>query len=101
MSDLKERIKQRRTQMLVHSYLYYTLDSAIVDDLKWQQWANELVELQMVLAEMDGHCDIGWYDEPFSDWDASTGYHLPQDRWVREKADYVLRLNEKMKKCST
>ena len=43
---IKEKIRQRRSQMLVHSFLYYKLDDPIIDDDKWQRWANELAELQ-------------------------------------------------------
>lgn len=80
-----ERIRQRRSQMLIHSYLYYRLDEAIVSDHKWQEWADELVRLQ---AEHPH--PIGFYDVEFADWNASTGYHLPHDAWVREKAERIL-----------
>ena len=43
---VKEIIRQRRSQMLVHSYLYYRLDKPIISDDTWQKWANELAELQ-------------------------------------------------------
>lgn len=80
----EEKIKQRRSQMLIHSYLYYAMDSAIVDDAVWQKWANELVILQKRTKKID------FYDEEFSDWDASTGFHLSKDDWVVSKATYIL-----------
>lgn len=80
-----ELIKQRRSQMLIHSYLYYVLDSPIIPDDTWQRWADELVVLQH-----DNPQPIDFYDDVFSDWDASTGMHLPQDAWVREKAYKLL-----------
>ncbi len=43
---IKEKIRQRRSQMLVHSYLYYIEDAALIDDDKWQHWADELYRLQ-------------------------------------------------------
>ena len=43
---LNEVIKQRRTQMLIHSYLYYHEDTTLVSDDTWQRWANELRDLQ-------------------------------------------------------
>ena len=44
--SIKERIRQRRAQMLVHSCLYYELNENIVDDHTWQKWADELEVLQ-------------------------------------------------------
>lgn len=73
--------------MLIHSYLYYWLDTTIVDDHKWQEWANELVELQKEAKEIE------FYDKEFKDWDASTGCHLPKDDWIKSKALYILRLH--------
>lgn len=66
--------------MLVHSYLYYVMDHNIVSDDKWQQWANELAELQKEKI------DIGFYDDAFRDWNGSTGMHLPFDDWVVKRA---------------
>lgn len=85
-----ERIKQRRTQMLIHSHLYYRMDAPIISDDQWQSWADELVTLQ---REHPGA--IGWYDAAFADWDGSTGMHLPGDGWIIEKADQVRRLCER------
>lgn len=75
-----EKIRQRRAQMLVHSYLYYVLDDPLVDDATWQRWADELAALQRQ------HPDpIGFYDAEFADWSGDTGMHLPQDEWVLAK----------------
>ena len=85
VQTLSEKIKQRRTQMLVHSYLYYKLDENIVDDDKWQQWANELVELQKQKM------NIGFYDKEFADWTGASGAFLRFDRWVAVKAKSLLK----------
>lgn len=77
--------------MLIHSYLYYVMDEIIVDDDKWQQWANELVELQKKEKV------IGFYDEDFEDWDGSTGCHLPQDQWIVLRAQWLLKNHPKLK----
>jgi len=91
IQTLSEKIRQRRTQMLVHSYLYYVLDENVVDDGKWQQWADELVELQKQRK------DIGFYDEAFADWDGSTGCHLPQDPWIVRRCQWLLKNHPKLK----
>ena len=84
----QERIRQRRTQMLIHSYVYYQLGDSIVSDHDWQRWADELVTLQR-----DHPGAIGFYDAEFAGWDGSTGFHLPQDTWVSEKATHIRILN--------
>ena len=89
--SLVEKIRQRRNQMLVHSYLYYVMDENIVDDGKWQQWADELVELQKQEKV------IGFYDEAFADWDGSTGCDLPQDPWIVRRCEWLLKNHPKLK----
>lgn len=89
---IAERIRQRRQQIAVHSYLYYQLDSPIVSDETWQRWADELVELQ------DGFSGrVPFYDREFFDWDGTTGMHLPKDAWIAGKAAQLLRLHETLK----
>ena len=83
--SLVEKIRQRRHQMLVHSYLYYELDTPVITDEKWQQWADELTELQTELKEID------FYDEVFADWNGSTGMHLPHDDWIVRRAKWLLK----------
>lgn len=80
-----ERIKQRRYQILVHSYLYYELDDPIISDHQWQLWANELRDLQAVYGYQ-----IGFYDNEFKDWTGATGYHLPKPAHIQTKARRLL-----------
>lgn len=90
---IPEKIKQRRSQMLVHSCLYYDMDDSIIDDHTWQRWADELSELQ---NEYPQHCKIGFFDKEFVGWDGTSGYHLPlRDPWVRNKATQILSYSEK------
>lgn len=74
-----EKIRQRRSQMLLHSFIYYRLDDAIVSDDTWQRWANELAALQTAHPDL---CRMGFYDAEFEGWNGDTGYHLPQDAAV-------------------
>lgn len=88
--DLKvaEKIKQRRLQLLVHSCIYYNLNSNIISDKKWDEWAKELLALQNEYPEISKQVD---YYEAFADWDASTGAFLPlNDEWVVRKAQRLL-----------
>ena len=89
---VKEKIRQRRSQMLVHSCLYYEMDESIVSDDKWQQWANELALLQ---DENPDDCNIDFYDKEFKDWTGASGAFLPlNDPKVRSKAAYILKISE-------
>ena len=48
---IEEKIRQRRSQMLIHSCLYYEMDESVIDDHTWQRWADELAELRLIVAE--------------------------------------------------
>lgn len=70
---IASKIQQRRYQMLVHSYIYYELDSNIVTDDKWAQWAYELVDLQAKYPDIAKQVV---YAKDFETWDGSTGAFL-------------------------
>lgn len=84
VQTLSEKIRQRRIQMLVHSYIYYHMDENVVSDDKWQEWADELTKLQKRKHNID------FYDELFRDWNGSTGMHLPHDDWIKARAKKLL-----------
>lgn len=85
---VKEIIRQRRAQMLIHSCIYYELDEAIISDHRWQRWADELQELQ---EKYPNCCTIGFFDDEFKDWTGATGNHLPHRHpWVYEKSRRML-----------
>ena len=89
--DWKQELKWLRSNMLVHSYIYYQLNDNIISDHKWQAGANRLTKLQNMLQAKGIAPTIGFYDEAFVGWDGSTGYHLPKDSWVDGKARHLLR----------
>lgn len=70
--EVSSRVDHLRRLMLVHSCIYYELDTNIVSDHQWQDWANELTELQAKYGWR-----FGFYDEAFQDWNGSTGHRLP------------------------
>ena len=93
---IKDLIQRRRLQLLVHSCIYYEMDSNIIDDKTWDTWARELVQLQKDYPEESK--DAVWYDA-FKDWDASTGAFLPlKDEWVIRKSKQLLSWNMQIKK---
>lgn len=73
-SPIAAKIQQRRYQILVHSLLYYELDTTIVSDNKWAEWGKELVELQKTYPDISKKVIFA---DAFLDFDASTGYSLP------------------------
>ena len=88
--EIKQRIKQLRSVMLIHSCLYYELNDSVMSDNEWQRLADELTELQ---TKYPDECAMNFYDQWFENWDGSTGYHLPlRDPWVYGKAQYMSKL---------
>lgn len=68
------KIQQRRYQVLVHSLLYYELDTNLVSDSQWSAWAVELAQLQNQYPEI---ADKVIFAEAFKDFDGSSGFDLP------------------------
>lgn len=90
---IKSKIRQRRSQMLVHSCAYYEFDTSLVDDDTWQKWANELSELQDKYPQF---CHINFFDKEFQNWTGDTGYHLPlRDTYVYNKTMYIMKIWDK------
>ena len=98
MQTVKERMRQRRLQMLIHSYIYYKLDNNIVSDATWSRWAKELQQLQVDYSKEAS--EVEWA-EYFKDWDGSSGAFLPLDNeWVKQTALKVLEVHNNTKKQS-
>lgn len=89
LQTIEEKIKQRRLQMLVHSYIYYELNKNIIDDATWDKWAMELVQLQKENPVASKKAD---YYEQFKDWDGSTGAFLKFDDKVKISAKWLLKI---------
>lgn len=90
---IKEKIKQRRRQMLVHSYIYYELDDNLVSDAQWAKWAKELEQLQKNYPKESAEVE---YYEDFKDWDGSSGAFLNFEENIKTVAEILL----KQKNCS-
>ena len=88
--SIAELIKRRRLQILVHSCLYYELDTNIISDYTYDCWAKELEQL---MKEHPGAYSDR-FDIAFAKWDSSSGYDLPlRDPWVYSKAQYLSTLS--------
>lgn len=73
MNSISEKITRRRKQILVHSFIYYRLNSSVISDHKFDKWCNELVELQNENPELAANCE---YHGSFKDFEGQTGYDL-------------------------
>ena len=94
--NIAEKIQQRRLQILVHSCIYYQLNTNLISDKQWDTWARELVELQKEYPTIASQ--VIWNDA-FKDFDASTGFNLPiTDSWVMSKAQQLLGIKKEAKK---
>jgi hypothetical protein len=92
---IAELIQRRRLQILIHSKLYYDMDTNLITDRQFDEWGRELVQLQKDNPEIAKRI---CFAEAFKDWDASTGAFLPlQDPWVIRKAQQLLNINRNMK----
>ena len=79
--DLKvaDLILRRRMQMLVHSYIYYKLNTNLITDREFDMWGKELVQLQNDYPDIARQVE---YADEFKGWDATTGFHLPANEQV-------------------
>lgn len=91
--EVANLIQKRRLQILVHSCLYYHMDTNLISDRQYDTWARELQKLQK------DHTDISekvCWAAAFKDYDASTGFDLPiTDPWVMNKARYLIGIHAK------
>jgi ribonucleotide reductase beta subunit family protein with ferritin-like domain len=91
--QIKAKIKQRRFQMMVHSYIYYELDDNIISDAKWAEWAHELEDLQNNHPEESK--DVKEYYKDFIGWDGSSGAFLKFDDRIKKTAKRLLDYRDK------
>lgn len=89
MTDIAELIHRRRHQILIHSCLYYRLNTSLISDYTFDKWARELAELQESNPEI---AKQGVYAEYFKDFNGESGFslptHLPE---VIDRAERLLR----------
>lgn len=83
---IMDKIKQRRLQMLVHSYIYYELGTSIIPDARFDKWAYELKDLQ---NKYPAESQSVKYYQYFRDWDGTTGFNLPY-MVVKDRAEWLL-----------
>ena len=88
--DIKQLIKRRRRQIMVHSAIYYRLGTSVITDAQFDKWARELVKLQNDYPNESKQVELY---EDFKDWDASSGFNLNFYPFLR-LAQYLVKLCE-------
>jgi NAD-dependent DNA ligase len=69
-----ERINQRRRQLLVHSYLYYRLNTSTIADHQYDVFTLDLIKLQTDHPEI---AEQGIYAEEFRGFSTGDSFALP------------------------
>lgn len=72
--EIKELIKRKRRQIILHSFGYYRLNENIIDDHTFDKWCMELVKLHEQYPELSKQVE---YSFGFELFDGSSGYGLP------------------------
>lgn len=75
MNPVQELIHRRRRQILVHSIIYYSRGTSIIEDYKFDSWGQQLVQLQTDHPE-DSEA-VEYMRDEFRDFTGDTGFHLP------------------------
>lgn len=89
-----ELINRRRRQILVHSYLYYELNTNLINDTTFDAWCKELVQLHNKYPK---ESQKAVFTDVFMEWTGFSGYDLISkcDRstqmWVRKKAKQLIK----------
>lgn len=90
INEVAAKIQQRRYQILVHSLLYYELNTNLISDHKWSEWSMELVQLQSQYPEVANQVIFA---DAFKTFDGNTGFDLPyRDEQIVNIAHRILRI---------
>ena len=83
---IMEEIKRLRLCVLVHSIIYYRLNTNIVSDFQYDKFAKKLKALQDKYPELSKA--VPEYVKEFEGWDGCSGYNLKcmSDPWAVKKA---------------
>jgi len=85
-----ELINRRQRQIIVHSVIYYRMNSNLLPDKTWDIWARELVALQKDHPDIAAE-SVFWED--MKDFDGTTGFHLADHVWGLKIAPSLMRVH--------
>lgn len=95
--DASTIISFLQRQIIVHSILYYELNTTVISDSEFDFLSKQLVELQKQVRKEE--LEKSQYYYVFYDFDGSTGFHL----WYRLKDSdktYLLSISKQVKRLS-
>lgn len=95
--EIKELINRRRRQILIHSCIYYRLNSSIWTDSQYDEKARELQKFQQQHPDIAAECD---FHDAFKDFtESTTGFNLPiHNPDIVRKAQRLLEYHQKRTK---
>lgn len=81
-------INRRERQILVHSFIYYELNSNLITDETFDQWSKELVQLMNTHPK---EFQMSEHFNEFEDFEGNTGMDLMyRSAWVVATATNLL-----------
>lgn len=91
-SSVLELINRRRRQILVHSYLYYKMDTNLIQDHVFDKWCRELMQLH-IKHPTESRRAVFW--SVYKDWNGFSGYDLftndkDAEEWAKRKAEQLM-----------
>lgn len=87
---IMEEIKRLRLCVLVHSIIYYRLNTNIVSDYQYDKFAKKLKALQDKYPKLSKA--VPDYNKEFKDWNGCSGFDLPLgDIWGYSKALWLVK----------
>ena len=74
LTKVLKLIERRHRQLLIHSYLYYRINTSIIDDSTYDRWCRELVELHRKYPEIAECAEYYSYCKGFDQ--SGSGYFI-------------------------
>lgn len=97
INEIKSEMLRRRKQVLVHSCLYYQLNTNLIEDYQYDRIARRLAELQIAYPEISNN--LGYHDKDFKGFGEDhcySGANLPRSSpEVVRDAQMLLSMTEK------
>lgn len=91
-----EWINRRERQLLVHSFLYYQMDSNVIADSTFDLWSKEVYDVMQNEPEL---FLMSTYCKEFAEFDGSSGAYLPYSLpHVQQAGQKLLRYHLKLNK---
>lgn len=78
--------------MLVHSYIYYKMNTNLIEDHTFDKWCRELVQLHIKYPTESKSC---MFQKAFQGWSGFSGYDLfskdtHAEQWASNKAKQLM-----------